>query len=76
MQSTNPDSSPGTQTPTQQLATMLLGRDVTEFINEKREHGRAWRFIARDLYDATDGQIDVTYETLRSWHFADPGEVA
>lgn len=55
-------------TPTQKLATMLLGRDVREFIAERRDQRRAWRFIARDLYEATNGEIDVTYETLRQWH--------
>ena len=52
------------------LASHLLGRDVREFIAERRGSGprhRAWRLVARDLYEATDGQIDVTYETLRSW---------
>lgn len=55
------------ETPTQRLASMLIGQDVRDFIAEKRASGRAWRFIARDLYDATDGQVDVTYETLRQW---------
>lgn len=55
------------ETPTQRLATVLLGRDVRDFIAERRATNRAWRFIARDLYEATDGQVDVTYETLRQW---------
>lgn len=54
-------------TATQRLANHLLGRDVRDFISERRAEGRAWRYIARDLYDATDGQVDVTYETLRQW---------
>lgn len=65
VQTGNPNS--GSATPTQRLATLLLERDVREFIEEKRAEGRAWRFIARDLYDATNGQVDVTYETVRSW---------
>lgn len=55
------------QTPTQRLASLLLGTDVRDFIAQKRAEGRPWRFVARDLYDATDGQVDVTYETLRQW---------
>lgn len=55
-------------TPTQRLASLLLGRDVNEFIAERRAAGRPWRYVARDLYDATEGQVDVTYETLRQWH--------
>lgn len=68
MQSTNADSDPRNMTPTQQLASVILGRDVTAFIAEKRDEGRPWRYIVRDLYDATDGQIDITYETARAWH--------
>lgn len=67
MQSRKPDSTPPNQTATQRLATLLLGQDVQEFITEKRNAGRPWRFVARDLYVATDGQVDVTYETLRQW---------
>jgi hypothetical protein len=58
------------ETATQRLATILLERDVRDFITERRTAGRAWRFIARDLYDATEGQVDVTYETLRQWSAA------
>ncbi len=58
------------ETPTQRLATLLLGRDVNAYVAEKRDDGVAWRFIARDLYDRTDGQVDVTHETLRQWHEA------
>lgn len=65
MQSSIPDSDAGT--PTQKLANVLLGQDVRDFIAERRAANRAWRFIARDLYEATNGQVDVTYETLRQW---------
>lgn len=65
--SKNLDSSPRI-TATQRLASHLIGRDVRDFIAERRDEHRPWRFIARDLYEATDGQIDVTHETLRQWH--------
>ena len=52
------------QTPLQQLADMLLGRPVVDFIAERRADGRPWRFVARDLYEATNGQVDVTYENV------------
>jgi hypothetical protein len=58
----------GSETATQRLASLLLKQDVRTFIAERRESGVAWRHIARDLYNATDGQVDVTYETLRNWH--------
>lgn len=58
------------ETATQRLATLLLNRDVREFIHERRltEPPRPWRFVVRDLVEATDGQIDVTHETLRQWY--------
>lgn len=65
------DSGREPQTPTQRLASVLIGRDVREFVTERRRAGRPWRFIARDLYDATDGQIDVTHETIRHWYDED-----
>lgn len=68
MNSQNCEPSLGPQTPTQRLASILLEEDVREFIANRRSAGRPWRFIARDLYNATDGQVDVTYETLRQWH--------
>lgn len=68
MQSQKRDSQSTTETPTQRLATMILGRDLGTFVAERRANRRAWRYIARDLYEATGGEIDVTYETLRSWY--------
>lgn len=67
MQSKNLDSSPRV-TATQKLATHLIGQDVQVFIAERRAKKRAWRFIARDLYEATDGAVDVAHETLRQWY--------
>lgn len=67
MKSQNRDSTPIKGTATQRLASHLLNQDIDDFIAQKRNAGVTWRFIARDLCDATDGQIDVTYETLRQW---------
>lgn len=67
MQSKNLDGAPRSGSPTQKLASVLLNQDVREFIEQRRSQGMAWRFIARDLYEATEHQIDVTYETVRSW---------
>lgn len=52
----------------QRLADHLLDGGLDEFVLSRRAQGRAWRFIARDLYEATDRGIDVTYETLRGWY--------
>lgn len=66
------ESTPESETPTQRLASLLLGQDVRVFIDVRRSERRSWRLIARDLLEATDGQVDVTSETLRQWH----GEVS
>lgn len=65
------------QTPTRRLAEMLLDGKLEEFVRSRRgsKPPRPWRLIERDLYEATDGQVDVTYETLRSW-FPDEPAVA
>lgn len=55
-------------TPTQRLASLLLHRPVSDFIEERRAVGKSWRVIARELHKTTDGQIDVTAETLRGWN--------
>lgn len=56
-----------TDTPTQALARTMVD-DLDEFVISRRRDGRSWRLIARDLYDATNGRIDVTLETVRSWY--------
>jgi hypothetical protein len=64
------------QTPNHRLADILLGDDgpLENFVRTRRATGRAWRLIARDLYEATD--LDLTYETLRSWFPDAPAESA
>lgn len=56
-------------TPTHRLADLLLGGpgSLESFVRERRDSGMAWRLVAREVYDATDQQIDLTYETLRTW---------
>lgn len=54
-----------TQTPTQRLASALLGQDVQDWIAAQRAGGQSWRRVARSLFEATG--VDVTHETLRSW---------
>ena len=59
-----------TATTTKRLAEVLLDESLDDFVLSRRAQTppRAWRLVARDLWEATDGQIDVTYETLRSWY--------
>lgn len=56
-------------TPLRQLASVLLGAEgpVEAFIRKRREDGLAWRLVVRELWEATDGQIDITHETARAW---------
>lgn len=54
-------------TPTHRLADLLLPTTLSDFVATRRASGRSWRLIARDLHETTNGQIDVTAETLRGW---------
>lgn len=65
------------QTPNHRLADILLGDSgpLEDFVRDRRATGRAWRLIARDLYEATQSEVDLTHETLRSW-FPDAAEAA
>ena len=54
-------------TPTQRLANVVLGEDLETFVTSRRPE-RSWRLIARDLREATDGQVDVTEQTLQNWY--------
>ena len=56
-------------TPTQQVAELILGRPLAEYVAEKRSARPRWpwRLIAEQLATDTDGQVTVTHEALRSW---------
>ena len=58
----------GVVPPMKRLADALLGGKLDEFVGSRRAQGRAWRLIARDLWEATNGEIDVTHETIRYWY--------
>jgi len=62
------------RTATQRLADILLDQPVESYVAAKRAEGRSWRLIARDIYVATDSQIDVTTQTLRQWMAAAEAE--
>lgn len=62
-------------TPTQRLADVLLGGPLETFVRQRRP-ARSWRLIARDIYDATKGEIDVTPVTLSNWYSDEPAQVA
>jgi hypothetical protein len=54
--------------PTYLLIEQRLGKPLADFIGERRPH-TAWRRIAMEILKRTD--VDVTYETLRTWFSAD-----
>ncbi len=58
-------------TVTRRYADLLLQGQLETFVRERRAQDRAWRLISRDLWETTGGELDITYETLRSW-FPDP----
>lgn len=60
-------SHPMDGTPTQRLADLLLPTTLLDFVQTRRDSGRSWRLIARDLHQETHGHVDVTAETLRGW---------
>jgi hypothetical protein len=51
------------------LSDHLLRRSggLETFVQTRRDAGRSWRLIARDLHDATKGRVDVTDQTLANW---------
>ena len=55
------------ETDRQKLASQELGRPVGGWIADMRAGRVSYRDIARALFDATDGQVTVTHETIRSW---------
>jgi hypothetical protein len=66
----------GVRYPNAAIASRLLGEDVTDWINRRRDAGKTWRAIQRELVDATDGVIDVVHETVRAWAKLDNGQAA
>lgn len=57
-------------TPTQQLASLTLGRPLDEYVAEKRDTQPRWSWeqIAEQLAADTDGVVTISRETLRQWY--------
>lgn len=54
--------------PMQRLADVLVDGGLEKFVRDRRAKRRSWRLIERDLYLATNGQADVSFESLRKWY--------
>ena len=53
-------------TPTQQLASIRLGKPVLDWIAEQRAAGTTWDRMAQNLETLTG--IDISREAIRQWH--------
>lgn len=60
---------------TQELASLLIGRPLSEYVEEKRAARPrwAWHLIAEQLAEDTDGKVVVSREALRQW-YGEPAE--
>ncbi|MEO6628119.1 MAG: hypothetical protein ABIP03_06065 [Aquihabitans sp.] len=56
-------------TPTQALASLLVGEDIHGWITAKREARPPWSYalIADELAKATGGKVAVSGEAVRLW---------
>ena len=61
-------------TTTQRLTEIVLGEPLGPFVLSRRP--TAWRVIARDLFFATDGKVDISGESLRAWYGAEDARAA
>ena len=64
-------NTPTTSTPPAlwRLADRVLEAEggVAQLIRDMRANSASWRRIALELRDKTDGDVDVTGETVRRW---------
>ena len=56
-------------TANRRLADITLGRPLDEYVAEKRTARPrwSWRLIAQQLSEDTDGDIQLSHQTLRLW---------
>jgi hypothetical protein len=57
-------------TPLQRLATLALGEDVIAWVVSRRaaDPQPSFRSIAIELRERTNGEVDLTDQTLANWH--------
>ncbi len=53
--------------PLARLADNLLEGGLADFIVARRADGKSWDTIAKELWVATDYEIDVTGVTVQKW---------
>ncbi len=57
-----------------EMVAEFLGTDPVEFSLAKRAEGLTLQQIARELFLATDGKVDVSFSTVRNWLNGQDGE--
>lgn len=55
------------ETPVARVASLLLGRPVLDYIDDRREAGVTWQAIADELADLTNGEVVVTWQAIQGW---------
>lgn len=62
-----PPRRPTPETPTEQLASVLIGEPVVVWTRQRLAAGKSWRAIARDLSTMTKGRVNVPHQTIIGW---------
>jgi hypothetical protein len=53
--------------PRQRLASVLIGRPVTDFIADRRFAGESWPTIRDAIRHETAGEVDVSWQAVQQW---------
>lgn len=59
-----------------QLADLILGEHVEQWMTKRANDGRSLRGIAEDLKQATEGKVDITHSTVSLWLSEEPDAAA
>jgi hypothetical protein len=66
-------TAPRTRTGWELLASELLGRDLIDWLDERRQEHPfrptpGWRVIAEELAHVTDGKVTINWDSLRLYY--------
>jgi hypothetical protein len=53
--------------PLLRLADLALDGQLADVVRAHRTAGKSWEWIARDLWARTNGEVDVSGQTVRAW---------
>lgn len=59
------------RTTKQELASVLLGEDVMQYIHRRRRAGETWDVIRDDLATDTGGRVNITLRSIHAWNVAE-----